>query len=213
MVRYPLMAPICLTVAGAGILAGTLDPAQFAAIAFTWVVPLAFFGLTLVMWDGGMLSYLMLLGNMLGLTGSVCTGTGLVAANLPAALPACDAVANLPPLTLPLLAVAAPASLVFRFGPDDPCLTTWLASTVVACVPALPADVQAIVWQPGFVSAIIIFINACAPQPADRTKPRPHAHGCVRFASRLADCMMRTRSAPAPPPAAAKKADKAKKNK
>lgn len=154
---YPLAAPLCLTIAGAFIAAGTLSETA-APFAFTWGVPLSFAGLMVVMWSGDGLSYLMLLASALSIARSGCR----TAAPPPDAFAAaaCDAVLGLPPLALPLLSVVPPATLVARFGPDDPCLTAWLASTLVSLVPALPPDVQALAWQPGVVSSALIFFNA-----------------------------------------------------
>ena len=153
---YPLAAPLCLTIAATFIVAGTLSEVA-APFAFHWGVPLSFAGMCFVMWSGDFISYLMLLGSSLSIAGSGCSTVKPLDAF---SVAACDIVLGLPPLALPLLSVAPPAILVARFGPDDPCLTTWLAGTLVALVPALPPDVQALVWQPGIVSAALIFINA-----------------------------------------------------
>ena len=69
----------------------------------------------------------------------------------------CKAAGALPRLLCPLLTFSGPAILFAKIGPD-PVIFTWLLSTATAVVPALPADVQSMVWQPGVVGSGLILM-------------------------------------------------------
>eukprot|EP00310_Coccolithus_braarudii_P014628 CAMPEP_0183341124 /NCGR_PEP_ID=MMETSP0164_2-20130417/7431_1 /TAXON_ID=221442 /ORGANISM="Coccolithus pelagicus ssp braarudi, Strain PLY182g" /LENGTH=324 /DNA_ID=CAMNT_0025511359 /DNA_START=8 /DNA_END=982 /DNA_ORIENTATION=- len=155
MPQYPLAAPLFLAAAGACVLVGTLYPPSIS-VAFGWGAPASFLSLNLVMVAYGGLnipSILLMSGSALGLLGSACIA-GFVS------VPACFAVSALPPLVRPILAFSGPALIVLRAGPDDAVLLTWLASAAVGIVPALPPDIKEVVWQPGFISGVLILLCA-----------------------------------------------------
>lgn len=154
--RYPLTAPLMLSIAGLGILMGTVAPADYAHVCFTWIVPLAFLGLTLCMqaasnWRIDVPSSLLLVGSLLSLQPGLCAS----AASL------CGSSTLVPPIVPALLAVSGPALLIAKYGADtDPILLCWLGSTIIGLIPALPVEYQDILWQPGVVSPLLLFTQA-----------------------------------------------------
>lgn len=155
MLQFPLAAACFLAAAGTCVLAGTLH-APSAPLAFGWGAPACFLSLNLVMVTHGGLSLpsiLLMSGSVLGLFGSACNA-GLID------VPACATVVAMPPLVRPILAFSGPALIILRAGPDNAVLLTWLAASAVGIVPALPPDIKAVVWQPGFVSGVLILLCA-----------------------------------------------------
>lgn len=154
-----------LTIAGSAILTGTLHP-PLAALCFTWLVPLAFTGLTIVMmnlsgWVLDTVSVLLILGCAMSLRESACT------LDLPEMI--CNP--SISPIVPALLAISGPATLIFKFGPDDPILLCWLGSTLVGLVPVLPTEIQEMVWKPGVVSPVLIFAQVYLQLRTRRAPP------------------------------------------
>ena len=155
--RYPLAAPLLLLGAGLSVLVGTLHK-PLASLAFGFCAPIFFLSLNLVMLAGAgfalsLPSVLLISGSVLTLTGSVCKASGMSEIAL------CSAVVSTPPLVLRMLAFSGPALLTWRLG-ANPVLLTWLGSTAVGVVPALPPHIRELVWQPGVVSGALIL--ACS---------------------------------------------------
>ena len=155
--RYPLAAPLLLLGAGLSVLVGTLHK-PLAPLAFGFCAPIFFLSLNLVMLAGAgfalsLPSVLLISGSVLTLTGSVCKASGMGEIAL------CSAVVSTPPLVLRMLAFSGPALLTWRLG-ANPVLLTWLGSTAVGVVPALPPHIRELVWQPGVVSGALIL--ACS---------------------------------------------------